>query len=37
MTWFRKEPEIEWFSGFGEEPHIHEMALTMVREFLTNC
>lgn len=37
MTWFRKEPGLEWLTGFGEEPHIQEFALARVREFLTNC
>jgi tRNA dimethylallyltransferase len=37
MTWFRKEPDMVWLKGFGEEPHIHDMAFALVREFLTNC
>lgn len=37
MTWFRKEPGMEWLKGFGEEPHIHNLAVDRVREFLTNC
>lgn len=37
MTWFRKEPEMEWLRGFGEEPHIQDMAFRQVREFLTSC
>ena len=37
MTWFRKEPGIEWLKGFGEEPHIQDAALSRVRKFLTNC
>jgi tRNA dimethylallyltransferase len=37
MTWFRKEPGIEWLKGFGEEPHIQDAALARVREFLTTC
>ena len=37
MTWFRKEPDMEWLKGFGEEPHIREAALARIREFLTNC
>jgi len=37
MTWFRKEPEMEWLKGFGDESHIQERALARVREFLTNC
>jgi tRNA dimethylallyltransferase len=37
MTWFRKEPDMEWLRGFGAEAHIQDMALARVREFLTNC
>jgi tRNA dimethylallyltransferase len=37
MTWFRKEPDMEWLKGFGEEPHIQEQALGRVHEFLTHC
>ncbi len=36
MTWFRKETDMEWLNGFGEEPHIQDRALARVREFLTN-
>jgi len=35
MTWFRKEPDMEWLKGFGEESHIQERALARVGEFLT--
>ena len=37
MTWFRKEPEMEWLNGFGDEAHIQSAAAARVREFLTNC
>jgi len=37
MTWFRKEPDMEWLKGFGEESHVQEAALLSVRAFLTNC
>jgi len=37
MTWFRKEPDMEWLHGFGEEPRIQERALARVAEFLTHC
>lgn len=37
MTWFRKEPGMEWLKGFGDEPAIQEAALAKAREFLTNC
>ncbi|MGA2739441.1 MAG: tRNA (adenosine(37)-N6)-dimethylallyltransferase MiaA [Bryobacteraceae bacterium] len=37
MTWFRKEPDMHWLKGFGEEPHIQGAAVALVREFLTTC
>jgi tRNA dimethylallyltransferase len=37
MTWFRKDPGMEWLRGFGGEAHIQDRALARVREFLTNC
>ncbi len=27
MTWFRKEPDMEWLKGFGDDPHIQDAAL----------
>lgn len=26
MTWFRREPEVQWFSGFGSDPQIQKEA-----------
>jgi tRNA dimethylallyltransferase len=37
MTWFRREPDMEWFRGFGDEPSVQSAALDRVRRFLTNC
>jgi tRNA dimethylallyltransferase len=37
MTWFRKEPEMEWLKGFGEDQDLQRAALERVREFLINC
>lgn len=31
MTWFRREPEVTWFHGFGENPEIQEAAMTAIR------
>jgi tRNA dimethylallyltransferase len=33
-TWFRRDPEIEWLSGFGNSPVIIEHCLQMLRRFL---
>lgn len=35
MTWFRREPEVTWLSGFGVEPQIQERATALVRDSLT--
>lgn len=34
VTWFKREPEIEWFGGFGEEPEVQEAIVERVRNFL---
>jgi len=34
MTWFRQEPDIEVFAGFGDDPAIINAVLSRVREFL---
>ncbi len=30
MTWFRREPEVEWLNGFGDDPAIHRRVLDLV-------
>jgi tRNA dimethylallyltransferase len=32
MTWFRREPEVEWVSGFGDEPEVFEEATALVEK-----
>jgi tRNA dimethylallyltransferase len=32
MTWFRREPEVEWLKGFGDDPEIQSEALQRVAE-----
>ena len=31
MTWFRREPEVEWIAGFGDEAGVVERAAVLVR------
>jgi len=31
MTWFRKEPGVEWFAGCGDDPEIAAAALSIAR------
>jgi tRNA dimethylallyltransferase len=37
MTWFRKEQDMEWLKGFGEEAHIQSAAVERVRKFLAEA
>ena len=30
MTWFRREPEVHWLEGFGDDPQIEEQAAEML-------
>ena len=32
MTWFRKEPDVMWIHGFGNNPEVIERAIACVRE-----
>jgi tRNA dimethylallyltransferase len=32
MTWFRREPEVVWLTGFGDERSIQERAVSVVSE-----
>ena len=36
MTWFRQEPGIEWFTGFGDEPQTQQAVIDRVRAFLNH-
>jgi tRNA dimethylallyltransferase len=33
MTWFRREPEVEWISGFGDAPEVVKQAARLVYGF----
>jgi tRNA dimethylallyltransferase len=32
MTWFRREPEVRWFTGFGDEAKVQEAAIAVVSD-----
>ncbi len=32
MTWFRREPEVRWLAGFGDDPGIQTEALAVVQQ-----
>jgi tRNA dimethylallyltransferase len=31
LTWFRKEPGVHWFRGFGDDPKVQSAALLHLR------
>jgi tRNA dimethylallyltransferase len=31
MTWFRREPDVHWLRGFGDDPSVEKQALDLVR------
>ena len=35
MTWFRREPEVQWLRGFGDDPAIQKKALVLVQRALS--
>lgn len=35
MTWFRREPEVNWFKGFGDQLEIQQAAITRVHASLS--
>jgi tRNA dimethylallyltransferase len=30
MTWFRREPDVHWLSGYGDDPAIQRKAMDLV-------
>jgi tRNA dimethylallyltransferase len=34
ITWFRREPEIQWIAGFGFDVEVQEQALKLIQENL---
>jgi tRNA dimethylallyltransferase len=36
MTWFRREPEVEWLKGFGDAPAIQQAAIALVAREINN-
>ena len=34
MTWFRREPEVHWVTGFGDEAAAQNEAIAQVEAFL---
>lgn len=36
MTWFRREPDVHWLTGFGDSPEINSAALALVDSLIRN-
>jgi len=34
MTWFRREPDVHWFNGFGDDSQVQSEALALVENYL---
>ena len=32
LTWFRREPDVLWLKGFGNDPEIQEKAIAAIAE-----
>jgi tRNA dimethylallyltransferase len=37
MTWFRREPDVEWLPGFGDEADTQQRAHEITEQFLRKC
>jgi len=35
ITWFRKEKDVDWLAGFGDEPHLQSAALAIIQSRLS--
>jgi tRNA dimethylallyltransferase len=35
MTWFRREPDVEWINGFGDDPKVQKQAEELISKALT--
>jgi tRNA dimethylallyltransferase len=37
MTWFRREPDVHWLTGFGDDPEIAAAALELLQHNMRQC
>jgi tRNA dimethylallyltransferase len=35
MTWFRREPDVTWLAGFGDDPEVQNQAIRQIAELQT--
>jgi tRNA dimethylallyltransferase len=36
MTWFRREPEVQWLRGFGDDAQVQSAAITLILDVQTS-
>jgi tRNA dimethylallyltransferase len=37
LTWFRKEPGVKWFNGFGDDPRVQEEVAKYIERLIEDC
>ena len=35
LTWFRREQDMHWLNGFGDDPDVQEQAMSLATQHLT--
>lgn len=35
LTWFRREPDVQWIAGFGDDPGVQQQALQLIAQLIS--
>ena len=35
LTWFRREPDVHWIKGFGNDPDVQQECVEQIRDFIS--
>ena len=35
LTWFRREPDVHWIKGFGDDPDVQQKCVEQIRDFIS--
>src|SRR5205085_11903956 len=35
MTWFRREPDVHWMKGFGDDSEMQQQCFEQIRDFIS--
>lgn len=35
LTWFRREPDVQWIAGFGDDPGVQQQALQLITQLIS--